>query len=118
MDVGGIDGLVHISEMDYKHVEHPSEVVSEGDKVNVKILKVNPETEKISLSIKATKPGPWEQARDQFQIGEIVTGTVRRLVSFGAFVELAQELRALCIFRKSLTVILERRTKCWRKAKR
>lgn len=95
VDVGGIDGLVHISEMDYKHVEHPSEVVSEGDKVNVKILKVNPETEKISLSIKATKPGPWEQARDQFQIGEIVTGTVRRLVSFGAFVELAPGVEGL-----------------------
>lgn len=95
VDVGGIDGLVHISEMDYRHVEHPSEVVSEGDKVNVKILKVNPETEKISLSIKATKPGPWEVAGDQFNIGDIVTGTVRRLVSFGAFVELTPGVEGL-----------------------
>jgi len=95
VDVGGIDGLVHISEMDYKHVEHPSEVVKEGDKVKVKILKVNPETEKISLSIKAAKPGPWELAADQFKIGEIVTGTVRRLVSFGAFVEVAPGVEGL-----------------------
>jgi len=95
VDVGGIDGLVHISEMDFKHVEHPSEVVSEGDKVKVKILKVNPETEKISLSIKATQPGPWEVAAEKFQIGEIVTGTVRRLVSFGAFVELIPGVEGL-----------------------
>mgnify|MGYP001367781300 CR=1 FL=1 len=95
VDVGGIDGLVHISEMDYKHVEHPSEVVKEGDKVKVKILKVNPETEKISLSIKAAKPGPWELAADQFKIGDIVTGTVRRLVSFGAFVEVAPGVEGL-----------------------
>jgi len=95
VDVGGIDGLVHISEMDYKHVEHPSEVVSEGDKVKVKVLKVNPDTEKISLSIKATKPGPWEQAAERFKIGDIVTGTVRRLVSFGAFVELLPGVEGL-----------------------
>jgi len=95
VDVGGIDGLVHISEMDYKHVEHPSEVVKEGDQVKVKILKVNPETEKISLSIKAAKPGPWELAADQFKIGDIVTGTVRRLVSFGAFVEVAPGVEGL-----------------------
>jgi len=95
VDVGGIDGLVHISEMDYKHVEHPSEVVKEGDKVKVKILKVNPETEKISLSIKAAKPGPWELAADQFKVGDIVTGTVRRLVSFGAFVEVAPGVEGL-----------------------
>jgi len=95
VDVGGIDGLVHISEMDYKHVEHPSEVVKEGDKVKVKILKVNPETEKISLSIKAAKPSPWELAADQFKVGDIVTGTVRRLVSFGAFVEVAPGVEGL-----------------------
>lgn len=95
VDVGGIDGLVHISEMDYKHVEHPSEVVSEGENVKVKVLRVDPETEKISLSIKATKPGPWEQAAEQFKIGDIVTGTVRRLVSFGAFVELIPGVEGL-----------------------
>ncbi|GFR36869.1 30S ribosomal protein S1 [Insulibacter thermoxylanivorax] len=95
VDVGGIDGLVHISEMDHKHVEHPSEVVSEGDQVKVKVLKVDPETQKISLSIKATKPGPWELAGEQFKIGDIVTGTVRRLVSFGAFVEVAPAVEGL-----------------------
>ncbi len=95
VDVGGVDGLVHISEMSWTHVEKPSDVVKEGDKVRVKILKVDPANERISLSMKAAQPGPWEQASNQFQIGEIVTGTVRRLVDFGAFVEVASGVEGL-----------------------
>lgn len=95
VDVGGVDGLVHISEMSWTHVEKPSDVVKEGDKVRVKILKVDPANERISLSMKAAQPGPWEQASNQFQIGEIVTGTVRRLVDFGAFVEVAPGVEGL-----------------------
>lgn len=95
VDIGGIDGLVHISEMSWTHVDHPSDVVKEGDQVKVKVLRVDPEKEKISLSIKAAQPGPWEKVDEQFTPGEIVTGTVRRLVSFGAFVEIAPGVEGL-----------------------
>jgi small subunit ribosomal protein S1 len=95
VDVGGVDGLVHISELSYQHVEKPSDVVKEGDKVKVKILKLDPANERISLSIKAAQPGPWEQAGGQFQIGDIIQGTVRRLVDFGAFVEVAPGVEGL-----------------------
>lgn len=95
VDLGGIDGLVHISEMSWNRIEHPSLLVKEGDKVRVKILKLDPETEKISLSIKATQPGPWETAAGQFKIGETVEGTVKRLVNFGAFVEIAPGVEGL-----------------------
>lgn len=95
VDIGGIDGLVHISEMAWHHVQQPSEVVQEGDKVQVQVLKVDPENDRISLSIRATQPGPWQQAADKFQPGEIVTGTVKRLVSFGAFVEVAPGVEGL-----------------------
>jgi small subunit ribosomal protein S1 len=88
VDIGGIDGLVHISEMAWTHVEHPSDLVKEGDRITVKVLRVDPEKEKISLSMKAVQPGPWEQAAGKFKTGDIVEGTVKRLVSFGAFVEI------------------------------
>jgi small subunit ribosomal protein S1 len=95
VDIGGIDGLVHISELSYTHVEHPSEVVKEGDKVKVKILKVEPEKERISLSIKETQPGPWDDLADKFKSGDIVDGEVKRLVTFGAFVEIASGIEGL-----------------------
>jgi len=95
VDIGGIDGLVHVSELSWQHVAHPKDVVSEGDKVRVKVLKVVPDAGKISLSIKAAQPGPWETAAGQFNTGDIVTGTVRRLVSFGAFVEIAPGVEGL-----------------------
>lgn len=95
VDIGGIDGLVHISEMAWHHVQQPSEVVQEGDLVKVQVLKVDPENDRISLSIRATQPGPWQQAADKFQTGEVVTGTVKRLVSFGAFVEVAPGVEGL-----------------------
>jgi small subunit ribosomal protein S1 len=87
VDIGGVDGLVHVSELAWHRVEHPSDVLSEGDTVKVKVLKVDRENERISLSIKETQPGPWDQVSDHLQPGDIVTGTVKRLVSFGAFVE-------------------------------
>jgi len=95
VDIGGVDGLVHVSEMAWQHVAHPADVVSEGQKVKVKVLKVDPEAGKISLSIKAAQPGPWELAADKFKTGDIVTGTVKRLVSFGAFVEIAPGVEGL-----------------------
>lgn len=95
VDVGGVDGLVHVSEMAWNHVEKPADVVSEGDKVKVKVLKVDPEKGKISLSIKAAQPGPWDSAAEKFNTGDVVTGEVKRLVAFGAFVELAPGVEGL-----------------------
>jgi small subunit ribosomal protein S1 len=95
VDIGGIDGLVHISEMAWHHVEHPSEVVKEGESVKVKVLKVDPDNERISLSIKETERGPWEKVNEQFKVGDIVTGQVKRLAGFGAFVEIAPGIEGL-----------------------
>lgn len=95
VDVGGVDGLVHVSEIAWSHVDKPADVLSEGDQVRVKVLKVDPEKGKISLSIKAAAPGPWETAGEQFNTGDIVTGVVKRLVTFGAFVELAPGVEGL-----------------------
>lgn len=95
VDIGGIDGLVHVSELSWQHVAHPKDVVAEGQSVRVKVLKVDPAAGKISLSIKAAQPGPWESANGQFNIGDIVTGTVRRIVNFGVFVEIAPGVEGL-----------------------
>lgn len=95
VDVGGVDGLVHVSEIAWNHVDKPADVLSEGDKVKVKVLKVDPEKGKISLSIKAATPGPWETAAEQFHTGDIVSGEVKRLVNFGAFVEIAPGVEGL-----------------------
>ncbi|BFH13292.1 30S ribosomal protein S1 [Paenibacillus dendritiformis] len=95
VDVGGVDGLVHVSEMAWHHVDKPSDLVQEGQKVNVKVLKVDPANGKISLSMKATQPGPWEQAADKIKTGDILTGEVKRLVDFGAFVEVAPGVEGL-----------------------
>jgi small subunit ribosomal protein S1 len=95
VDVGGVDGLVHVSELSWEHVVHPSDVVKEGDRVKVKVLKVDPDNERISLSIKETLPGPWSQVNEKLRTGEIVTGKVKRLVSFGAFVEVLPGVEGL-----------------------
>ncbi|XOK63872.1 30S ribosomal protein S1 [Paenibacillus elgii] len=95
VDIGGVDGLVHISEMAWHHVEHASEVVKEGDQVRVQVLKLDPANERISLSIKATQPGPWESVKNKINIGDIVIGTVKRLVQFGAFIEVAPGVEGL-----------------------
>ncbi|GMA52516.1 30S ribosomal protein S1 [Alicyclobacillus contaminans] len=95
VDVGGVDGLVHISELAWHHVDDPAEVVQPGDKVKVRILAVDPEAGRISLSIKEAAPSPWEQYANEFQPGDVVTGKVVRLVDFGAFVELRPGLEGL-----------------------
>ncbi|MGM1020582.1 MAG: 30S ribosomal protein S1 [Bacillota bacterium] len=95
VDVGGVDGLVHVSEIAWTHVDKPSDAVSEGEQVKVKVLKVDPEKGKISLSMKAAQPGPWESAAGQFNNGDVVTGVVKRLVNFGAFVEIAPGVEGL-----------------------
>ena len=95
VDLGGIDGLVHVSELSWSHVEKPSDVVKEGDTVSVRVLKVDATNDRVSLSIKQAQPGPWEQVEDTFKTGEIVEGKVRRLAAFGAFVEIAPGIEGL-----------------------
>ena len=87
IDIGGIDGLVHISQLSHDHIEKVSDVLKEGDKVNVKILSIDRDSERISLSIKDTLAGPWEGIEEKAPKGSKFEGTVKRLVSYGAFVE-------------------------------
>ncbi|MBH0229603.1 30S ribosomal protein S1 [Halobacillus yeomjeoni] len=87
VNLGGIDGLVHISQLSHQHVEKASDVVEEGQRVEVKVLSVDRDNERISLSLKATQPGPWHDIQNKVSQGEVLNGTVKRLVSFGAFVE-------------------------------
>lgn len=87
VDLGGIDGLVHVSEIAHTHVDKPGDVLSVGEEVKVKILGINPEEERVSLSIKDTLPGPWTDIEEKAPAGEVLDGTVKRLTSFGAFVE-------------------------------
>lgn len=87
VDLGGVDGLVHVSEISYDHVDKPSDVLKVGQDVKVKVLNVDPDRERISLSIKQTLPGPWDDIEDKAAEGTVLTGTVKRLTSFGAFVE-------------------------------
>lgn len=95
VDIGGIDGLVHISQLSHFHVDKPSDVVKEGQEVNVKVLSVDRENERISLSIKETLPGPWSQVSEKVKKGDVVEGKVQRLVSFGAFVEILPGVEGL-----------------------
>ncbi|MCE4047201.1 MULTISPECIES: 30S ribosomal protein S1 [Bacillaceae] len=87
VDLGGIDGLVHISQLSHEHITNPSDVVQEGQEVNVKILSVDRNNDRISLSIKDTLPGPWANIAEKAEKGSILEGTVKRIVSYGAFVE-------------------------------
>lgn len=87
VDIGGVDGLLHISEMSWTRIKHPSDVLKVGDEIQVMVLKTNLETNRISLGLRQILPDPWTQARDKYVPGEIVKGTVTRLVPFGAFVE-------------------------------
>lgn len=87
IDLGGVDGLVHISQIAHEHVHDPSDVLTIGEKVNVKILSVDQDRGRVSLSIKDTLPGPWESVAEKAPTDSVLTGTVKRLTSFGAFVE-------------------------------
>ncbi|MEO1782413.1 30S ribosomal protein S1 [Enterococcus diestrammenae] len=87
VDLGGIDGLVHVSEISHSHIAKPSDALKVGDKVKVAVLSVDPDRERISLSIKDTLPGPWDNIEEQAAVGTVLDGTVKRLTSFGAFVE-------------------------------
>ena len=95
VDLGGLDGLIHISELDWKHVNHPSEVLSVGDEIKVYVLKVDREWERITLSHKRLLPDPWDRVTATFGEGQVVEGTVTDVVPFGAFVELGKGVEGL-----------------------
>ena len=95
VDLGGVDGLVHVSELSWKHVDHPSEVVSVGQEVEVEVLDVDLERERVSLSLKATQEDPWKEFERRYRAGEVISGQVTKLVPFGAFVRVAQGIEGL-----------------------
>ncbi len=95
VDLGGMDGLVHVSEICWRHVEHPSEVVKVGDEVEVEVLDVDKDSQKISLSMKACQEDPWEVFAKQHEKGSIVEGRVTKIVPYGAFVEVAPGIEGL-----------------------
>ncbi|GGB80440.1 MULTISPECIES: 30S ribosomal protein S1 [Staphylococcus] len=95
IDIGGVDGLVHVSELSHEHVKSPEDVVSIGDKVKVKVKSVDKDSERISLSIKDTLPSPFESLRGEINEGENIEGKVVRLTSFGAFVEIKPGVQGL-----------------------
>ncbi len=95
VDLGGVDGLVHVSELSWKHIDHPSEVVAVGDEVTVEVLDVDMERERVSLSLKATQEDPWQHFARTHQIGQIVPGKVTKLVPFGSFVRVEEGIEGL-----------------------
>ena len=88
VDVGGVDGLIHITDLSWGHINHPSEVVKPGQEVDVKILSLDRERERIQLGYKQLQPRPWDNAAERYPEGCIVEGKVVRIADFGAFVEL------------------------------
>ena len=95
VDLGGMDGLVHVSELSWKHVDHPSSVVAVGDEIEVQVLEVDLDRERISLSLKATQQDPWQEFASAHQVGELVYGRVTKLVPFGAFVQVGEGIEGL-----------------------
>ncbi|MEQ1825229.1 MAG: S1 RNA-binding domain-containing protein [Pirellula sp.] len=95
VDIGGLDGMIHVSQLSWDKIKHPSEVVKEGDKIHVRVEKVDPETGKIGLSYRSLQDNPWSDVDARFPIGTVVRGTVTRLANFGAFVKIATGIEGL-----------------------
>ncbi len=95
VDLGGMDGLIHVSELSWKHVDHPGSVVAVGDEVTVQVLEVDLDRERISLSLKATQQDPWQEFATSHRVGELVYGRVTKLVPFGSFVQVGDGIEGL-----------------------
>ncbi len=95
VDLGGMDGLIHVSELSWKHVDHPGSVVTVGDEVEVEVLEVDLDRERISLSLKATQQDPWQEFASNHQVGELVYGRVTKLVPFGSFIQVGDGIEGL-----------------------
>ena len=120
VDLGGVDGLIHVSELSWKHIDHPSEVVKVGDKVTVEVLDVDLDRERISLSLKATQEDPWQRFARTHVPGQIVKGKVTKIVQFGVFISVEDGIEGLVhpetvvkpgeeVFVKVIDVDLDRR---------
>ncbi|MCS7087345.1 MAG: S1 RNA-binding domain-containing protein [Thermoflexales bacterium] len=95
VDLGGYEGLVHVSEISWSRVEHPRDVLRVGQEVNVYVMGVQPEEKRIALSLKRAKPNPWEGLEQRYRVGQIVRGVVTNVVQFGAFVKVEEDLEGL-----------------------
>jgi small subunit ribosomal protein S1 len=95
VDLGGADGLVHLSELSWSQIGHPSEVVKVGDEVDVQILGVDRDKKKIALSLRRSQPGPWTRVADRYKVGDIVTGKITKLTNFGAFARIEDGVEGL-----------------------
>jgi small subunit ribosomal protein S1 len=95
VDLDGIDGLIHISELSWSHVNHPSEILNIGDVVPVKVLDIDRERQRISLGLKQTQEDPWQRVMDTYRVGDVLEGKVTKVVSFGAFVEILDGVEGL-----------------------
>ncbi len=95
VDLGGMDGLIHVSELSWKHVDHPGSIVTVGDEIDVQVLEIDMSRERISLSLKATQQDPWEEFATAHQVGELVYGRVTKLVPFGSFVQVGEGIEGL-----------------------
>src|SRR5665213_8588 len=95
VDLDGIDGLIHISELSWSHVNHPSEILNIGDTVSVKVLDIDRQRQRISLGLKQTQEDPWQRVVDTYNIGDELEGTVTKVVTFGAFVEILDGVEGL-----------------------
>ncbi|WP_459834820.1 bifunctional 4-hydroxy-3-methylbut-2-enyl diphosphate reductase/30S ribosomal protein S1 [Halanaerobaculum tunisiense] len=95
VDLGGVEGLLHISEISWERIDHPSTVLEEGQEIEVKILSVNPEEERIALGYKQTQPDPWEQFGDQYEVGDVAQGEITKTVDFGAFMQIEPGVEGL-----------------------
>ena len=95
VDLDGIDGLIHISELSWSHVNHPSEILSIGDTVQVKVLDIDRDRQRISLGLKQTQEDPWQRVVDTYNVGDELEGKVTKVVAFGAFVEILEGVEGL-----------------------
>jgi small subunit ribosomal protein S1 len=95
VDLGGIEGLIHISEISWDRLRHPSEVLRPGEEVEVNVLGVNPAEGRVALSLKRLRPNPWSEVDSRYRVGQVVDGVVTGVVSFGAFVRVEEGLEGL-----------------------
>src|SRR5213075_970766 len=95
VDLDGMDGLIHISELSWSHVNHPSEVLEIGQTVQVKVLDIDRDRQRISLGLKQTQEDPWQRVVDTYHVGDELEGTVTKVVAFGAFVEILEGVEGL-----------------------
>ena len=95
IDINGVDGLLPISEISWQRIKHPSDVLTLGQKIEVKVLKIDEDLKRISLSLKRIGDNPWEEIEDKFEEGQVITGTVNKVTSFGAFINIFPGVEAL-----------------------